>query len=139
MIFNGAQAPKVNTPVLKGQGQFANYWQYWLGELWRVVQPLLTGIRPIITLSADTTLTNAYSAGVLRTMLFTSGTSTFTLPDPANQAGRSYYFFKTDADGIIQTIAGTINGDPLGRNLTNQYDFAEITGNGTDWYVTENN
>ena len=67
-----------------------------------------------------------------------SGSPTLTLPDASNAAvvGRSYYFLSADSGTTtIQTVnSQLINGDST-YQLVNQWQFAKLLSNGTNWRV----
>lgn len=103
------------------QRRFRGLWEYLLDRI------------HIVSVTGDLTLNTDY----LRSVLLADGTLTITLP-AASELGDRYYVFNYGS-GVI-TIAGTINGNALGYQLTNQYQYAEFTSvDGVDWIVTLNN
>src|SRR3990167_9511610 len=111
-------------------GLFLNQvWQRRLKSLWEYIQRR----RRIV----DVTAARAITLDDHEAILACVGTFTLTLPtDP--DVGDSYYFFN-NSTGVI-TISGTINGNAAGYQLTNRYQYAEITSlDGTVWIVTANN
>lgn len=103
-------------------------WQRRLRVLWDYIQQG----RQITDVAADRNITRAD----MRSVLLATGTITLILPSEAVK-GDSYYVFNNDV-GVI-TIAGTINGNAAGYQLTNPYQYAEFTNIGVDWIVTINN
>lgn len=69
--------------------------------------------------------------------MFCANTITLTLPDATTRRGMMFYFFNNDT-GVI-TIAGTINGNPAGYQLTNPYQYVEIISDGANWLITSAN
>lgn len=64
------------------------------------------------------------------------------LPAAASHTGRQYYIKKTDSSANIVTIdpngAETIDGN-TNWQLTNQYQYAAIVSDGTNWHLVANN
>ena len=124
MIALPPQAPRLHDVDAKVQAN--------IDWLWIQLKQYLSIQRQVLSISGPTTLTNDYADAILEC----TGTNTQTLP-AAGQAGQRFYFFNSGT-GVI-TIAGTINGNAAGYKLVNQYQYVEITSDGTQWLVTSNN
>jgi len=125
------RTPIVEFPTRQGTPiglQLTGPWQRRFESLWRYVQ------RKRAVREVSTSRNIAYSER--SAILLATGTITLTLP--AAEIGDTFYVFNYGS-GVI-TIAGTINGNALGYQLTNQYQYAEFTNvDGSNWIVTINN
>ena len=107
-----------------------------MGEVARKCRDLRTRFKfyQVTSLSANTSIARSHAGSLLSC----TGTHTHSLPSlVAGEAGKSFYFFNSGTG--LTTISGTINGDANGYQLTNQYQYVEITWDGANWIVTENN
>jgi formylglycine-generating enzyme required for sulfatase activity len=86
---------------------------------------MVTGFSNILT---STTL-NASHNGVI----FVSGNTTLTLPDPSSSKGIKYTIKKIDSSSNIVTISGIVDSES-NPQLSKQYSYITIVSNGNSWY-----
>lgn len=103
------------------------------GDIRKVVNLLVLGVKTTLIYTGTSILTS----NQLGTLLWCSGTINLTLP-PAGGIGGQWIYFVNTGTGTI-SILGTINGDASGYQLVNQYQYVEVTSDGTKWFVTSNN
>lgn len=97
--------------------------------------------RKISSITSNTTLTSTDGLEIILADA-TSGAITVTLPAAASSSGRTLTIKKTDSSVNLVTVDGnaseTIDGD-LTKKLGFQYDFMEISCDGSNWHIATQN
>lgn len=97
--------------------------------------------RKISSITSNTTLTSTDGLEIILADA-TSGAITVTLPAAASSSGRTLTIKKTDSSVNLVTVDGnaseTIDGD-LTKKIGFQYDFMQISCDGSNWHIVDEN
>lgn len=97
--------------------------------------------RKISSITSNTTLTSTDGLEIILADA-TSGAITVTLPAASSSSGRTLTIKKTDSSTNLITVDGnaseTIDGD-LTKKIGFQYDFMQISCDGSNWHIVDEN
>lgn len=93
------------------------------------------GVRDIVTITGNTTLTTANDVILVDA---SGGVITVTLPAAAVRSGKQFDIKKIDSSGNAVTVDGdgseTIDGATT-KVISSQYDSVTIMSSGTEWFI----